>query len=109
MLFTVIGILSVVLGFCLAIHVMFEKMSSKVSAWSIFVTAAMGTMFSIITGTVMLFVIWPPVNVVSWLVFAAFATGIAGIVVTNNKGKEGRANVDAIDSSGPDLRSGTGG
>jgi|GEM_PF-2990026 len=109
MLFWAIGILSMVLGFCTAIYLVFEKYSSKVTGISVFITAAMGIIFSLITAAVMVMVIWPPVNVFSWLLFAAFAAAVSVLVLTgNSSGKEIVNNFKSINNRRVDLRSGTG-
>jgi formate hydrogenlyase subunit 3/multisubunit Na+/H+ antiporter MnhD subunit len=109
MLFWAIGILSAVLGFCTAIYLVFEKYSSEVSGKSVFVTAVAGIIFSLVTAVVMVMVIWPPVNVFSWLLFAGFAAGVSALVLTgNNSRKEIENNFKSINNRRVDLRSGTG-
>lgn len=108
MLFFALGVVSVLLGFSTAIYVVFEKFDSRVTGLSVFITAALGIVFSVISGLVVILAIWPPVTMLSWLIFAAFAIGVSFLVLTGNKSrKESDNNIETIDSRA-DLRSNTG-
>lgn len=108
MLFWAIGVLSVVLGFSTAIYMVFEKFGSKVTGPSIFITAASGIVFSVITGTVVILVIWPPVTVLSWLIFAAFAGAVSLLVLTGSKSRKESDELIETSNNRADFRSNTG-
>ncbi len=100
MLFWAIGVLSVLLGFSVAIYLVFEKFGSELSTISVFSTAATGVVFSIVIGLVVLLVVWPPVTFASWLFFVAFSGGVSLLVLTRDKkrNKRSKGSVNDINS-----------
>lgn len=85
MLFWITGLLSIILGFCVAIHVVFEKFDKKLTVFSFFITAALGTIVSAVTGLIMMTLIWPPITFASWFLFAIFASIVLLILSTGKK------------------------
>ncbi|NLC76819.1 MAG: hypothetical protein GX750_04265 [Clostridia bacterium] len=88
MLFWIIGLLSVILGFCVAIHMVFQRLDSRVTWVSILITLILGIVFSAITEVVMVAVIWPPVTLLSWVIFAVFAGLVLLLLLTDSKRTE---------------------
>ncbi|PKM81049.1 MAG: hypothetical protein CVU89_10900 [Firmicutes bacterium HGW-Firmicutes-14] len=108
MLFWAIGVLSVFLGFSTAVYVVFVKFGSKVTGLSVFITAASGTIFSMITGLVIFMVLWPPVTVLSWLIFLAFAGAVSLLVLTGKQSKKESGDNIETGNNLADIRSNTG-
>ena len=91
MLFWAIGVFSVLLGFSVAVYLVFEKFGSELSSISVFGTAASGVVFSAVIGLVVLLVVWPPFTFASWLFFVAFSAGVSLLVFTGDKKKNKRS------------------
>lgn len=112
MLFWAIGVFSVLLGFSVAIYLVFEKFGSDLSTTSVFGTAASGVVFSVVIGVVVLLVVWPPVTLASWLFFVAFSAGVSLLVFTGdkrkNKGTKDSVNNIEIINKRDEARSNTG-
>ncbi|HHY60883.1 MAG TPA: hypothetical protein GX504_09715 [Clostridia bacterium] len=85
-----IRVLSVILGFCTAVYLVYGRLDRKVSPISVLLALALGVFFSFITELIMIAAVWPPVTVISWVLVAALMTVVAFVFLTGSRKKEAK-------------------
>lgn len=109
LMLTSIVLLSLVLGFSLGIYLIYQRAGLSVSGMSIFITALMGTVLSFGISALMIFAVWPPVNIVSWIAIAGLVGSVALLLLSDkDKSEKGGGINGTVGDYRADLRSSNG-